>query len=567
MTNSQISDTFELLGMLMELHGENPFKAKSYATASYNIYKLDKQLSELSEEEMAQIPSIGVTIREKIKTLLADGHIKQLNELIAKTPAGLFDVMKVKGLGPKKVKVIYEELGIESIGELKYACLENRLTLLKGFGEKTQDNVLKNIEFLLSNTGKFRYGDIEHEIISVQNELEEIFGKENISASGNYRRRAEILTQADFVLKIPVNEIEEVAMEKWTQVYDWSQVFSPDSIAKTNVVIIKTESNVPVVLHSAEENNFGNMLFETTGSKIFLDKFRNVVGVLTNHKTEEEIFSSAGIDFIEPELREGTNEIELAQKKMLPVLITTKDVKGVIHNHSTWSDGVNTVKEMADECIKLGYEYFCISDHSQSAFYANGLSPEKVLAQQKEIDKLNSTYADFKIFKGIEADILNDGRLDYEDDILATFDFVVASVHSNLKMTEEKAMQRVLTAIRNPYTTILGHPTGRLLLSREGYPLDHKKIIECCAENNVVIELNASPYRLDMDWRWIPYAMECGVKISINPDAHNRNGILDIYFGTLAARKGGLTKEYLFNNLSMKGMEIYLTERKNNIAR
>jgi DNA polymerase (family X) len=270
-----------------------------------------------------------------------------------------------------------------------------------------------------------------------------------------------------------------------------------------------------------------------------------------NFKNGEEVYEALGLQFIEPELREGLDEVSLAKENKLPRLIEMGDLRGILHNHTTYSDGIHTLKEMADHCRDLGYEYFGVCDHSRTAAYAQGLSIERVQQQQEEIDRLNKVYQGFKILKGIESDILSDGSLDYPDEILETFDLVVASVHSNLKMNEEKATARLIKAIENPYTTILGHPSGRLLLARKGYPLDYKKIIDACAANNVVIELNAHPYRLDIDWRWIPHCLEKGVKISINPDAHHMEGFHDMHFGVCAARKGMLDAENCFNALPL----------------
>jgi DNA polymerase (family 10) len=297
------------------------------------------------------------------------------------------------------------------------------------------------------------------------------------------------------------------------------------------------------------EENFYYQLFVETASEEHLKQLDVLPDENIEYNSEEEVYESIGLTYIEPELREGRNEILLAKSNQLPELIEYEDLRGPLHNHSQWSDGQNTIEEMALWCINKGYSYLGMADHSKAAFYAQGLSEERVYAQQKEIDALNLKYPNFKIFKGIECDILNDGSLDYDNDVLKTFDYVVASVHSNLKMTEEKAMMRLLNAIENPYTTILGHPTGRLLLMREGYPINHKKIIDACAANGVHIEINANPYRLDIDWRYIDYAMEKGVMLSINPDAHELDGFLDMYFGTLVARKGGLTKEACLNCL------------------
>ena len=283
---------------------------------------------------------------------------------------------------------------------------------------------------------------------------------------------------------------------------------------------------------------------------------------LRNDPYNEDLYAGYELEYIEPELREGRGELILAQNNNLPKLIEATDLKGILHNHSKYSDGMNTLAQMANRCRELGYSYFGICDHSQSAFYANGMKPETVLEQQLEIDELNNKITPFKIFKGIESDILNDGSLDYKKEILETFDFVVASIHSNLKMDQEKATARLLKAIENPFTTILGHPTGRLLLSREGYPIDHKKIIEACAANGVAIELNAHPYRLDIDWTWIPYCIDKGVLISINPDAHETEGLLDLHWGTAAARKGMLTKETCLNAMNLEEITKWFESKK-----
>jgi DNA polymerase (family 10) len=267
------------------------------------------------------------------------------------------------------------------------------------------------------------------------------------------------------------------------------------------------------------------------------------------------------LQYIEPELREGLGEVDLAANQGIPTLIEWSDLKGVLHNHTTYSDGVHTLREMADHCKSMGYGYLGICDHSKTAVYANGLTIDKVLEQQAEIDKLNADYEGFKILKGIESDILGDGSLDYPEELLKTFDFVVASVHSGLKMNEEKATARLLKAIENPYTTILGHPTGRLLLARAGYPINHKKIIDACAANNVSMELNAHPYRLDIDWRWIPYCIEKGVKISINPDAHHKEGFKDMYYGICVARKGMLDAENCLNAMNLEAFLSYIQKK------
>lgn len=556
-TNSQIESAFELLGKLMELHGENSFKAKSYLSASYNISKVNGELSEMSPEEIDAIPSFGVAIKQKIQSLLSTGRIKQLDELLEKTPAGVIEMMSIKGIGPKKVSTIWKELEIENIDELKYACLENRLSLLKGFGEKTQKTVLENIQFYLKHKNKFRFAEVEEESLLMIQLLKKYFSDEQISFTGEFRRYCEVLDKTDLITTAPLEEVMEMLSES-----PFEQLEEVE-----NTIHAKTTAGTLFQISFSGKENFFKTLFTTTGNDLHVEEVKKRIKDfdLKQFSSEEEIYQSAGLNYIIPELRESTIEIELASKSNLPELIKASDIKGVVHAHSTWSDGTNSIEEMAGYSIKSGYEYLCISDHSQTAVYAKGLSVERVLQQHAEIEKLNQKLSPFKIFKGIESDILSDGSLDYDIEILARFDFVIASIHQNFKMSEEKATERLIRAIENPYTTILGHPTGRLLLSRSGYPIDHKSVICAAAKNNVVIEINAHPWRLDLDWRWIKFALENEVQISVNPDAHNLKGIHDIHYGILAARKGMLIKEMTLNSKSASEIDEYFTHRRSKI--
>ncbi|HSH65752.1 MAG TPA: helix-hairpin-helix domain-containing protein [Bacteroidia bacterium] len=534
MTTEEIAQQLKLTAQLMELHEENPFKIKSIANAAFKLDKTDIALQGLSLQELEKIEGIGKGIASKINELQTTGTLKELSEMVTKTPVGVIDMLGIKGIGPKKVGQLWRELQIESVGELLYACNENRLISLKGFGTKTQEQVKKQIEFYQSNQGKFHFASLE----DFANELVEIVKKkyktELVSLTGEMRRKSEIIHKIEIVI-------------------------ATDQQVDVNAL----ENKYGVELHiiSCKPEDFYATLFRTTAHEEHLKQLG--VSTVQQPASEKEIYQGYQLTYIEPELREGLNEIELARTNKLPRLIEFTDLCGILHNHSTYSDGIHSLKEMAEHCKKLGYEYLGICDHSQSAFYANGLKPDRVAEQQHEIDQLNEQLHPFKIFKGIESDILNDGSLDYPVDVLKTFDFIVASIHSNLKMNEEKATARIIKAIENPYTTILGHPTGRLLLSRAGYPIDHKKIIDACAANDVVIELNSHPYRLDIDWRWIPYCMEKGVKISINPDAHEKNGYNDMKYGTYVARKGRLTKEMCFNTLSREEMDVYFKNKKN----
>ena len=559
MTNSEIADQIKLYANLYELHDGNAFKIKSFQAASFRIDKLLIPLFGLSIDDLEKVDGIGKSLSGKIHEITLTGSFTELEDLLEQTPEGVLQMMKIKGIGPKKVAHLWKEVGIENIGELHYACHENRVAQAKGFGLKTQQNIIKQIEFMFACANKFQYAKLENTATELLEEIKNFFGTMDegglivdISFSGELRRKCEILEQIDLI--VAVGDIEEFKDAFLSS--DLLQEIKIDG----NFIKGKVHETIPVKIFISDENGFAKNLFLQTGSINHIEKLPTSNFQLPT--SEQEIYQSLGMQFIEPELREGTFEIEKAKENKLPKLIELSDLKGILHNHSTYSDGANTLEEMAVYCKEMGYEYLGICDHSKAAFYASGMKEETVLKQHAEIDSLNKKLFPFKIFKGVESDILNDGSLDYSNEVLSSFDFIVASVHSNLKMTEEKAMTRLIKAIENPYTTILGHPTGRLLLIREGYPIDHKKIIDACAANNVVIEINAHPYRLDLDWRWIDYALNRNVKLSINPDAHERNGYHDMYYGICVARKGGLTKEMCLNSLNLEDISKYFQSEK-----
>lgn len=537
MTNKEIARTFQFLGNIMELHGENPFKIRSYQNAYITLRKLDQPLSDMSDEEIGKIKGVGKAIVGKIRELLDGGQMATLERYKAETPIGIQEMLGIKGFGPKKIKAVWKELEVESVGELLYAVNENRLIELNGFGKKTQDTLKKQLEYFQKSKHKFHYAALEKPAQDLLTQLQERLPEVRMSFTGALQRRANEVSQIEIL-------IAQASLEG----IDWSGILEEVRVEE-NRLTGKTAEDHPVVLHYCEAADFGSKLFRYTASPNFLTAFvKKFEGVDFKGLAEESaVFEKVGIPFMAPELREEDWALELALADKLPQLIQESDIKGVLHNHSTYSDGLHSLRDMATYTQSQGFEYLGMSDHSKSAFYANGLQVERVYAQMEEIDQLNAELAPFKVFKSIESDILNDGSLDYEEEVLRSFDFVIASVHSNLRMNEEKATQRLITAIENPYTRILGHPTGRLLLSREGYPIDHKKVIDACAANGVAIELNANPYRLDIDWTWIPYALEKGVLISINPDAHSKEGIHDIHFGVLSARKGGLTAAECLN--------------------
>lgn len=538
MTNKEIATAFRKLGAIMELHGENAFKIRSYSNAYINLRKLDRPLIEMAEEEIAALKGVGKAILGKIKELQETGTMQTYQRYVDKTPEGIVDLLNIKGFGPKKIRSIWDGLGIESAGELLYACNENRLVELKGFGLKSQEDLKQKIEYFLASQNKFHFATSEDVLAKIEESIKKHLPKAKFDFTGEIRRKENVIEKVE-ILIVENEDFHKLFEEDFTE----GKKNSSSLISRFNDEII-------VHFHVCQEEEFYYHLAKTTGgiSGIDWDKIEK------NCKSEKEVFAAAKINFLPPELRHS--EILL---KDASDIIEEKDIMGVIHTHTTYSDGLQSLEEMANAANEMGYQYIGITDHSKAAFYANGLSIERLESQLEEIDSLNKDFKDFRILKGIESDILNDGSLDYPDEILAKLDFVIASVHSNLKMDEQKATARILKAIESPYTNILGHPTGRLLLSRIGYPIDHMKIIDACAEHNVAIEMNANPYRLDIDWTWIPYCMEKGVKISINPDAHSINGIKDIKWGVISARKGALLKNMCLN---AQPVESFLTDLK-----
>lgn len=553
MTNSLIADNFSLLSKLMDIHGENSFKAKSYSIAAFAIDQLTVELSSLPKEKIFALKNIGEATGKKVLEQLETGQLLLLNEYLEKTPAGVVEMLRIKGLGPKKIGTIWRELEIETIGELLYACNENRLSAFKGFGEKTQNNIRESIEFYLGSQGSFLYAQLESYVESITNKLKSEFSPAEFLITGNYRRQAEVLDKVEWVADVDSGKLKNFFEEN-----EFTTVAFEGEFAQ-----FKGPQNVALNFYFASKDNLFAKQFETTAAKDFLLEWNKKFSFdySKNYSSEEAIFEEKGLQFIPAFIREDGAIIEKAEQEKLPVVIQPHDITAIIHSHSKWSDGGYSIEEMAKAAIKKGMLYLVISDHSKSAFYASGLTEERIKAQHEEIDELNKKLAPFRIFKSIESDILNDGSLDYDNGVLETFDLVITSIHSNLKMSEEKAMMRLLRAIENPYTNILGHMTGRLLLSRNGYPVDHKKIIDACAAHDVVIELNANPRRLDMDYKWIPYALEKNVLISIDPDAHSIAGFEDIRYGVLVAQKAGLTKERNLSSFSLAEFEAFLKKQ------
>ena len=544
MTNKEIGKTFQFLAKIMELHGESSFKTKSYSNAYMTIRKLPDPLSEMSTDQIASIQGFGKAIVEKIEQLVSTGELTQMKQYTDITPIGIQELLTVKGLGPKKIRTIWDDLEVTTPGELLYACNENRLTALKDFGTKTQETLKKQLLYFMDSKGKAHYASVELLSQDILRFLKERFKEERHELTGEMRRNNTIIHQLDYITTASKEEIL-AALQGQFETYE---------VNKEDCKIESTQ----IVIHNTALVAFDNQLFVTTGPEGYVDTFNDIPETVDN---EQEIYKHNNRVVLPPYLRD--NDVFWDKGDFdVSKIITEQDIKGVVHNHSVWSDGINTVKEMADAAKALGYEYMLMTDHSQSAFYANGLNVDRVMDQMEEIDILNESLEDFVVYKGIESDILSNGALDYEDEILELFDVIVASVHSNLRMDIDKATRRILTAIENPFTHILGHPTGRLLLAREGYPLDFDQIIQACADNDVVIELNASPHRLDIDWTLIQQALDAGVQIAINPDAHSISGIKDIKYGVLAAQKGGLTKSMCLNTLSQSEFDKWVVSLK-----
>lgn len=561
MNNKSVGKLLKLAADLLEISADNSFKIASFQRAARAIETLGEPVTEVANKgQLAEVPGVGSSMKKNVMDILSKGTFDELEMLKKNVPQGVQDMLKIKnGIGPKKIRHFWLNMGLLSIEDVYVACAENRLQHEKGFGEKTQTAVLNAIEYLRSSQGKFLYGKIMPLAENLLTHMQAVC-THPLAFTGAIRRKCEILTKVEVL----VDAQNKPAIQQFIQQFnegkgeDEQQILDIQTTEKGLQFYIN-QPNVPFLILFTDD--FERDLFFTSSTEAHISQLKNEYGWDGNLKNESGLYESLSIPFVQPELREGRGELAGAKDGKYVNLIEEADIKGVIHAHSTYSDGANTLKDMALACKKKGYEYLLITDHSQYAFYANGLTIGRVEAQHEEIAKLNATLAPFKIFKGIEADILPDGSLDYNESVWQNMDCIIASVHSNLNMDAQKATQRILRALENPYTRILGHPTGRLLLAREGYGLDHEKVIDACADLEVVIELNANPLRLDLDWRWIEYALKKGVKIAINPDAHSIEGIDDIRWGVAAARKGGLPKDMCLNTLSIADFEAFCKKR------
>ncbi|GAA4375892.1 DNA polymerase/3'-5' exonuclease PolX [Hymenobacter koreensis] len=566
MENRALIRAFRLMAQLLELHDENPFKVRAYEGAAAALERLEVPLAGLDPAEFTTTGGLGKSAAVAATELLRTGTFPELARLQEQTPPGVVEMLSIKGLGPKKLRVLWRELGVETIDALREAGEQNRISQLKGFGQKTQEAILQVIDFTDQSRGKLLLPQAQQLAQQLVDALQQTLRTEQVSAAGEVRRALPVVETVRVVAATTqpwqahelLNATEGlVADDAHSGPFAWRGTAAA--------------SGVKVEIHLAKPENYTNCLFLQTGSEAHLaaslgDKapaatLRELVR-RTKFFSEEALYQTAGLDYVVPEMREGGEEVLEAREHRLPTLLTDADLRGSLHNHSTYSDGAHSLRQMAEFLREGGYQYLGICDHSRAAHYAGGLSIEEVRKQHREIDQLNQELAPFRIFKGIESDILSDGSLDYPDDVLAEFDFVVASVHSGLKMDQERATERLLRAIANPFCTMLGHPTGRLLLRREGYPIDFKAVIDACAEHKVSIEINSNPWRLDLDWQWVRYALAQGVKLSINPDAHHTDGYADMRFGVLQGRKGGLTAAATVNALTADELAAFFEERR-----
>lgn len=574
LSKADVAGKLDDVAAMLEILGDNPFRIRAFYNGARAVEDLTGDLASMVEsEELLDVRGIGKSIFADIKSLLETGTFDEYEKLRARVPAGVLEMLRISGMGPKKVKAVYDKLGVKSLEELEQAGRDGKLAVLPGFGEKTQTNILAGIARYRKYSQRFLYSTAFADASKVLAVVQSVPGVTRALIGGSLRRRKETIGDVDV---LATAKDAEPAMEAFTAMPNVATVIGRGP-TKSSVIL---ESGIHVDLRVVKDQEFPAALHYFTGSKEHNTEIRarakkqgyklNEYGLFkgesdTSVKLADEpaLFKKLGLDYIPPELRENMGEIEAAEKHELPVLIEAGEIHGVFHCHTTYSDGRSTLREMADAAKALGHAYLGIADHSQTAVYANGLPPASVKKQRAEIDGINAEMAPFHLFAGIESDILQDGALDYSDDVLAGFDYVVASVHGQFTGSEAQMTERIVKAVQNPFTTMLGHLTGRVLLSREGYPLNLTAVFEACAAHDVYIEINAHPYRLDLDWRHMKTAKEMGVKFVINPDAHHTGEIAYFEYGVGIARKGWLTKDDVLNTHTLAGAQKILKTRRN----
>jgi len=568
----EVASMLEDLSIMLEILGANPFRCRAYANAARILDGLTGDLTEMVETgELLTLKGIGKGIFEDIRSALETGTFPLYEETQDKIPDGLMEMLRIPGFGPKKVKAVYEKLNLTTIAELENAAKSDELSGLSGFGKKTQEKILAGIENLRKYQDRYLISTAEAQAEEIIAEIENHPDVKRSLVAGSLRRRKETIGDIDILVTA---KRSEAIMEAFTTLPRVRSVIAKGPTKSS--VIYGPGINVDLRVVKDKEFPFASHYF--TGSKDHNTEIRgrakklgyrlNEYGLFkgenpTPCKDEAALFKKLGLDYIPPELREATGETEAAEAHQLPALIEESDIRGVFHCHTNESDGKSTLEEMVEAARALGHEFFGLADHSQAAAYARGLTPDRVEKQRKQVSAFNKKLKNFTVFFGIESDILTDGSLDYTDDVLETFDYVVASVHSNFGMSEAVQTDRIIKAIENPYTTMLGHATGRLLLTREAYKVDLKAVIDAAAENGVIVEINAHPQRLDLDWRYVRYAKEKGVLLSISPDAHHTSDLRYTRYGVGIARKGWLGKDDVINTMTVgKIKNIFKRRRK-----
>src|SRR5215813_4127987 len=570
MTKEEIADVLEQIATLLELKGENPFKIRAYTNAARAIETFGANVANFQDQDaVAKIPGIGKSIALKIKELAETGSLKYFQELSTEFPIGILELFSLPGLGAKKIKVLYDKLGINSIEQLQNACEKGRVAELPGFGETTQQKICDAIARRAAHAGSFQFGLVAAEAEALRADLAAHEAALQVDVAGSYRRRKEIVHDLDLL----VATREPEAITKFFLSHPLVESVIAQGPTKSSVRLrsgiqcdlrVVTTAEYPFALAyftgNKEHNidmrsralHLGWTLNEYRLAKLPVDpkaKKKTSARKIPKVRDEADLYRAVDLDFIPPELRETCGEFEAAKKHSLPKLIEKENLRGTFHCHTVASDGHNTREEMAEAAQELGLEYLGIADHSRSSVQGHGMDAEKLLAQVTAIRNLNKKFREFRLFAGVECDILRDGSLDFSNEVLSQLDYVVASVHSVFNLSQSEMTQRVVRALENPFVTMLAHPTGRLLLKREGYHIDIQVVLDAAARTGTWIELNAAPKRLDLDWRWWPLAKQKGVKCVINPDAHRTARLQDLWFGIGIARKGWLTKDDVVNCL------------------
>jgi DNA polymerase (family X) len=574
MDKNSVVKILKEISIMLELKDENPFKIRAYQNAASSLEKNEIDIDKNTQvDDLLKIKGIGRSLADNIKTLASDEKLDFYDELKESLPPELLEMLKVHSLGPKRVKFLFDNLNICSISDLEKAIKKNKLAGLPNFGKKTEENLLKGIDSIKAFKEFYLFADVAGLAESIVNKLKLNKNIERASIAGSLRRKKAIVKDIDIVAGIKEKTDPMDVMNYFTALEETGEVISKGETKST----IRLRCGINADLRIVEDHSYPYLLNHFTGSKEHNTVLRgmakdmsikiNEYGVFKEDKllkciNEKEIYGLFGMEYIPPELRENNGEFSAALSRSLPELVTEKDLKGIFHIHTTFSDGNITLKALYDKLVSENFEYAGISDHSRSAFYASGIKEENISDYLQKIDEFCSPDKKIKMFKGIESDILSDGSLDYRNEILDKFDFIIAAIHSNFNLTEEEMTGRIIKAIENRYTTILAHPTGRLLLSREPYKVDMHRIINAASKNNVAIEINSSPFRLDLDWKLCKYAKEKKVKIFINPDAHNIEDIANYKYGINTARKGWLEKEDILNSLNKDDMDAFLKDLK-----